>query len=281
VRPLERKVCVITGASSGIGEASARALAGAGASVVLAARRHDELARCADEIGSRATWVRCDVTRIEDLEALRDRVAETHGGCDVLVNNAGVPGRGRFTDLSLDRIRLVTETNLFAVMACTKVFLPMLLQARGHVVNVASLAGRYALPGTSVYTAAKHGVVAFSESAYDLRAAGVRVTAVCPGLVQTEGFRHVRPPKLLTITAEEVAKKIVRVVREGRVGTVCIPAWAGPLAAVQLLAPGPYRFVAGRIADRYWARQTTDDEDTIPMGGGLGARRSRLRESPG
>jgi uncharacterized protein len=146
------------------------------------------------------------------------------------------------------------------------------------VVNVASLAGRYAVPGTSVYTAAKHGVVAFSESAYDLRAAGVRVTAVCPGLVQTEGFRHVRPPKLLTITAEEVARKIVRVVRQGRVGTVCIPAWAGPLAAVQLLAPGPYRFVAGRIADRYWARQTTEDGGHDPEGSGLGGEKSQARK---
>jgi NAD(P)-dependent dehydrogenase (short-subunit alcohol dehydrogenase family) len=249
------KVCIVTGASSGIGEATARALARAGATVVLAARREDLLARFAEEIGERATWMRCDVTRQEDLQALRDHVAETHGRCDVLVNNAGVPGGGRFADLSIERIRLVTETNLMSVMVSTKLFLPMLLEAKGHVVNVASLAGRYALPGASVYTAAKHGVVALSESLSYTTESGIRVTAVCPGLVHTPSFPHVRPPRLLTVTAEQVAQRIVRVVGEGRVGTVCIPAWAGPLAAVPILAPRLFRFVAGWIAERYWSRQ--------------------------
>jgi short-subunit dehydrogenase len=253
---------VVTGASSGIGEATARAMARAGAAVVLAARREDLLARCADEIGPQATWVRCDVTSLEDLLALRDHVADSHGRCDVLVNNAGVPGGGRFVDLSIERIRLVAETNLVSVMTATKVFLPMLLDARGHVVNVASLAGRYALPGASVYTAAKHGVVAFSESlSYNTELPGVKVTSVCPGFVQTDGFRHERPYRLLTISAETVAERIVRVVKEGRTGSVFIPAWAGPLAAVPILAPRLFRFVAGVIAERYWSRQEVQGSD--------------------
>jgi short-subunit dehydrogenase len=256
VRPLEGKVCVVTGASSGIGEASARALAGAGAAVVLAARRQDELARYADEIGNRATWVRCDVTRIEDLEALGEHVAEAHGRCDVLVNNAGVPGGGRFTELSLDRIRLVAETNLFAVMACTKVFLPMLLRTGGHVVNVASLAGRYALPGASVYTAAKHGVVAFSESLYhELAPLGVMVTAVNPGLVATEGFVPADSPlwrdriaRPFIMPPQRVARAIVDVVRHRKGPEVSVPRWLGAPQAARILAPPLYRAALGRIA---------------------------------
>jgi short-subunit dehydrogenase len=256
VRPLEGRVAVVTGASSGIGEASARELARAGASVVLAARRQNELVRCADEIGDRATWVRCDVTRIQDLEVLRERVAETHGRCDVLVNNAGVPGGGRFTELSLDRIRLVTETNLLAVMACTKVFLPMLLQAHGHIVNVASVAGRYALPGASVYAAAKHGVVAFSESLYqELAPFGVVVTAVNPGLVATEGFIPADSPlwrdriaRPFIMPPHRVAKAIVDVVRHRKGPEVSVPRWLGAPQAARILAPSLYRAALGRIA---------------------------------
>lgn len=255
------KVCVVTGASSGIGEATARALARAGAAVVLAARRADRLAGVTAEIeaaGGTASWRVCDVTRLDDLEALRGHVDDSHGRCDVLVNNAGVPGRGRFADVSLERIREVTATNYLAVLICTKVFLPMLLESRGHVVNVASLAGRYALPGASVYSAAKHAVVAFSESvSYDLARQGVRVTAVCPGFVDTEGFPHPSAPSFLTFTAEQVSRRIVEVIESGRVGTVSIPAWAGPLASSQVLLPKLYRLAMTRIAGQArWKRPT-------------------------
>ena len=248
------KVCVVTGASSGIGEATVRALARSGAVVVLAARRADRLAAVAEEIeaaGGRASWRACDVTALEDIEALRGHVEQSHGRCDVLVNNAGVPGGGAFADLSLERIRLVTETNYLSVLTCTKVFLPMLLASRGHLVNVASLAGRYALPGASVYAASKHAVVAFSESCYDLRARGVQVTAVCPGFVDTEGFPHLNAPRFLTFTAEQGAQRILEVIKRRRAGTVYMPAWAGPLAAVQALAPPMYRLLAGLGARRY------------------------------
>ncbi|MGH2545340.1 MAG: SDR family NAD(P)-dependent oxidoreductase [Actinomycetota bacterium] len=255
------KVCVVTGASSGIGEATARELARSGAVVVLAARRADRLAAVAGEIegaGGRASWRACDVMVPEDIEALRGHVEESHGRCDVLVNNAGVPGGGAYADLSLERIRLVTETNYLSVLTCAKVFLPMLLSSRGHLVNVASLAGRYALPGASVYAASKHAVVAFSESCYDLRAQGVRVTAVCPGFVDTEGFPHRSTPRFVTFTAEQIARKIVEVIGRGRVGTVYMPAWAGPLSAVQVLAPPLYRLVVGLGAQRYGPRVHSD-----------------------
>ena len=238
---LAGKVCVVTGASAGIGEATARALATTGAKLVLAARREDRLEEIADELGEEASAVRCDVTRVEDLEALRDEVVRRHERCDVLINNAGVPGGGWFADLSLEQLRLVTATNYLSVLYGTRVFLPLLLESRGHVVNVASLAGRYALPGAAVYTASKYAVVGLSESlSYT---SDFRVTAVCPGFAETERFRAREMPGFLTIAKEAVADKIVEVIRTGRVGTVHIPAWAGPLAAFQSLTPRLYRAV--------------------------------------
>jgi short-subunit dehydrogenase len=262
VTQLDGKVCVITGASSGIGEATARLLARKGSTVVLAARREEVLEKLAGEIrerGGTASWLRTDVARQEDLESLRDHTLKEHGRCDVLINNAGIPGGGTLATISLERLRSVTETNYLSVLLGTKIFLDALIESRGHVVNVASIAGRYALPGAGVYAASKHAVVALSESlAYDQSLDGVRVTAVCPGFVNTEGFPHEKPPGFLTITAEQVAARIAKVIRKDEVGTVCIPAWPGPLSAVQVLAPPLYRFAAGIGARRYTPRVHSD-----------------------
>ena len=255
---LHGKVCVVTGASSGIGEATARALARAGATVVLAARREDLLKRLDEEIrerGGTATWVRTDVTREEDLRALRDHVLSEHGRCDVLINNAGIPGGGRFADLSVERMRLVTETNYISILVATKVFLDPLLSSHGHVVNVASLAGRYALPGASVYAASKHAVVAFSESLHhELRPRGVMVTVVNPGLVVTEGFFPKDSPiltdpltKPFFMKPERVARAIVDVIRHRRGPEVSVPRWLAAPQAARLLAPPLYRAALQRL----------------------------------
>ncbi|HCP62323.1 MAG TPA: oxidoreductase, partial [Actinobacteria bacterium] len=178
-------VAVITGASSGIGEATARAFVREGAAVVLSARREDRLRALASELssgGGRAVAVACDVSERAQVEALADRVKTEFGRCDVLVNNAGVPGGGPFAEMSMDQAELVTRINYLGVLYGTKAFLPMMLAAgRGHIVNVASLAGRFAVPGSSVYSATKHAVVAFSESLhYELSPRGILVTTVNP-----------------------------------------------------------------------------------------------------
>jgi short-subunit dehydrogenase len=250
------KVCVITGASSGIGEATAKALARDGATVVLAARREDRLRDLAEIIAKRggtASWRRCDVTRIVDLEALRDHTEREHGRCDVLINNAGIPGGGRFADLSLDRIDKVTATNYLSVLYATKLFLPMLLEAKGHVVNVASLAGRYALPGATVYTASKHAVVAFSESLYyDLQPEGVMVTAVNPGIVTTEGFTHPelerdRLYRTFAMKPERVARAILDTIRDRRGPEVSVPRWLAVPQTFRVLTPPLYRAAVTRL----------------------------------
>jgi short-subunit dehydrogenase len=179
------------------------------------------------------------------VEKLPGIVKELTGSpTDVLVNNAGVPGGGAFLDLSHEQIDAIVAVNLQAVLHATRAFLPgMLRRGRGHIVNVASLAGRFAPPGTSVYTATKHGVVAFSESLhYDTEPAGVHVTAVNPGLVATEGFPQHGLPKRFVMPAERVAEAIVHVVHDGIAPEYSVPRWIAPFQVFRVLTPPLYRW---------------------------------------
>jgi short-subunit dehydrogenase len=244
---LRGSVAVVTGASSGFGELTSKLLAKVGVSVVLAARRVERLDALVGEIegrGGRALAVKCDVTEIADLQRLRDRVDEEFGRCEVLINNAGIPGGGRFEELSLEQIEQVIRVNLLGVLFCTKVFLPMMLeQRRGHIVNVASLAGRYATPGASVYSASKHGVVAFSEALYyELAPRGILVTSVNPGFAATEGFPQGRLPSAIVMPAAKVARAIVDVVKKGKAPEVSVPRGMGVWEAFRVLTPPLYRW---------------------------------------
>jgi short-subunit dehydrogenase len=244
---LSGATAVITGASAGIGEATAVAFARRGTRVVLAARRLDRLEELAERIqehGGTALAVRCDVGDPKQVAALPVVVREAFGRCDVLVNNAGIPGGGEFADLSLEQIEEVVRVNLLGVLYGTRAFWPaMTAQGRGHVVNVASLAGRFATPGASIYTATKHAVVAFSEALnYEGEPRGVLVTAVNPGFVPTEGFPATDRPSFLTLTPDRVAGAIVRVVREGIAPELMMPRWVGPLQGFRVLTPGLYRW---------------------------------------
>ncbi len=244
---LKNAVAVVTGASSGIGEATAIALARRGAKVVLTARRKERLDDLADRIeraGGRALAIRCDVTDREQLASLPAVVNEAFGPCDILVNNAGIPGGGMFVDLTYEQIERVVNVNILGVMYGTRAFLPgMVKRGRGHIVNVASLAGRFTTPGASVYGASKHAVVAFSESLfYEVEQQGVLVTAVNPGFVVTESFplEDMNPRILLSL--ERVAGAVVRVVRDDIAPELSIPPWISPLQAFRVLTPPLYRW---------------------------------------
>jgi short-subunit dehydrogenase len=233
---------------------------------VASARREDRLNELVEDIrarGGEATAVACDVASREQVLELARCVQEAHGRCDVLVNNAGVPGGGAFSSLSWEQIERVVRINYVGVLSCTNAFLPAMLSAgRGHIVNVASLAGRFAIPGSSVYSSTKHAVVAFSEALYyEVEPRGVLVTSVNPGLVATEAFPHrdaiERGRKVLS--PDRIAELIVDVVKRGRAPEVSIPRSVAALQIVRLLAPPVYRFALKRAA-RSSVRPTKVDE---------------------
>lgn len=253
---LRGSVVVVTGASSGFGELTARRFASEGANVVLAARRLDRLEEIASALQDddvRARAVRCDVTDVDDIGSLRDAVRGEFGRCDVLVNNAGVPGGGRLADLSVEQIRQVMNVNALGVMLTTRLFLDMMLEhGRGHIVNVASLAAYFAAPGTSVYSASKHAVRAFSEALYyELQPLGILVTSVNPIFAKTEGFPMTNTPKTLQVKPDTVARAIVDTVKRGRAPEVNVPRGVPLLQTFRILTPPLYRWGVRGVTRRF------------------------------
>jgi len=187
---MSTRIAVVTGASSGIGAATARQLAGAGFTVVCAARRADRIEALAAEIGGRA--VVCDVTAAASVAALADAVGPR---LDVLVNNAGgAVGLAPVAEADPDEWRRMYEVNVLGLMQVTKALLPALVASgAGTIVNVGSTAGRIAYEGGAGYTAAKHGTKVVTETLrLELFDQPVRVSEVAPGMVRTEEFSLVR-----------------------------------------------------------------------------------------
>ena len=181
---LNDKVVIITGASSGVGEAAAHAFGRAGAKVVLAARSREKIESVAQAIGGLA--VPTDVSRIGDLQGLVDRTLAAYGRIDVLVNNAAANARGDLDTLDPQSIAAVIDTNLKAPLLLTRLALPHLRASKGVIVNVASIAGHVPLPHESPYCASKWGLRGFTFALrQELKSAGVAVCVVSPGPIST------------------------------------------------------------------------------------------------
>jgi NAD(P)-dependent dehydrogenase (short-subunit alcohol dehydrogenase family) len=211
---LAGKVAIITGASSGVGEAAVHAFAKAGARVILAARSGDKIASLARQVGGLAAPT--DVSRFDDLQALVDRALATYGRIDVLVNNAAANARGDLDTLDPLGIATVIDTNLKAPLLLTRLALPHLRASKGVVVNVASIAGHVPLPHESPYCASKWGLRGFTFALrQELESAGVAVCVVSPGPIATpfvlDDLEHV--PDLVfsqpILTAEQVAAAVL------------------------------------------------------------------------
>ncbi|HVM69853.1 MAG TPA: SDR family NAD(P)-dependent oxidoreductase, partial [Gaiellaceae bacterium] len=214
-----RRAAVITGASSGIGEAIARSFARRGWRVVLLARRRERLEPLAAELGGE--WELLDVGDRDAVDRVAAAVLERHPRIDLLVNNAGIPGRGDFFALDPERIEAVLRTNYLGSVWCARAFAPG-LQPGCHLVNVVSVAGTVAFAPAGPYAASKHAQLAFSRSlAALLGPKGVQVHTVLPGFVETEGFpqRAVLASRLFrraVIGPDDVAEHVVDVVEKGR-----------------------------------------------------------------
>jgi clavulanate-9-aldehyde reducatase len=194
---LSGQVVAVTGASSGIGEATALACAGAGAAVALAARRADRIEGLADRIageGGRALAVQTDVSEEAQARAFIERTHAELGRLDVLVNNAGVMLLGPVQGAPTEEWRRMIDANVYGVLYCTHAALPLMSgQGSGHIINVSSVAGRVARAGIGVYNLTKFGVGAFSEALrQECVPLGVRVTLIEPGAVATELASHNR-----------------------------------------------------------------------------------------
>jgi NAD(P)-dependent dehydrogenase (short-subunit alcohol dehydrogenase family) len=244
-----RRIAVVTGASSGIGAEIARALAAQDWHCVLLARREDRLRELADEVGGE--YELGDVTDREALAA----VASRHPRVNLLVNNAGIPGRASFLDAEPEQIERVMATNYLGSIWCLRAFLPALeAAAPSDVVNIVSVAGAVALPASGPYAASKHAQLAFSRAtAAQLRRRGVRVHTVKPGFVETEGFpqsRLPRPARRLVIGPANVAAHVVASLEHGR-GETTVPRYYGIAGVVQALAPNVLsRGMANRIGSQ-------------------------------
>jgi clavulanate-9-aldehyde reducatase len=223
---LDGRVAVVTGASSGIGEATARALSEAGAAVALGARRADRLEAVADSIDGRTLVREVDVSDEEQATRFVTDAAQELGGLHILVNNAGVMLLGPVADQTTDDWRRMIDVNLLGLLYCTHAALPLMGQNHaGDVVNVSSVAGRRAAAGAAVYNMTKFGVHAFSEALrQEALHAGIRVTTVAPGFVETELQGHNTHPLVRramerdreqigeVLKAEDIAREIVHAV---------------------------------------------------------------------
>ena len=238
---------LVTGATGGIGQAIARALASRGARLILTGRRVDILEPLAKELSGRA--LACDLSNREDVERL---IAEA-GSVDVLIANAALPASGVLTELQQDEIDRMLEINLRAPIALARALAPAMIERRrGHAVFVSSLAGKAASPASSIYSATKFGLRGFAlASREDLRPYGVGVSVVLPGFIRDAGIfadAHVELPRGVgTRSPEDVAGGVIRAIERNRAEVEIAPAFLRFGASFAGLAPTAAAAVSRRL----------------------------------
>ena len=222
----KNKVVLITGASSGIGKQTAIEFAKLGSNIILVARRKNKLEQVENELKKfnvNTLVCTCDVSKKDQVEKMSKIVLEKFNSIDILVNNAGFAIYGSVYDLSINDIESQMETNYFGMIYCTKNFLPLMLEKKsGHIVNVASVAASFGLPGIASYCASKFAMLGFSEGLkHELSGTGVGITVVSPIMVKTDFFDHPSFEKMpkyspTSLNSKTVAKVIVKAANSSR-----------------------------------------------------------------
>ena len=251
MQDLKGATAIVTGGSRGLGPYIARALAREGMNIALAARDGAKLESVQKEIealGVRALSVPTDVNQPEDRARLIERAASELGPIDLLVNNAGVEPTSAFVDIAESAITDTIQTNLTSCLLLMRLVLPdMVARKRGHVVNIASMAGKIPIPYDSVYSATKFALVGVSHAVRsELRGSGVGLSVVCPGFIDEAGMyadavdeTGVSAPAIAgTSKPEQVADAVVRAVKHNVAEVIVTPITGRPLAAAAALVPG-------------------------------------------
>ena len=222
---LNSKVVVITGASSGIGEAMAKLYAQMGAKVVLGARSEEKLKQLTEQIisaGGQATYSVTDVTVAEECKQLIDKAVDTFGGIDVLICNAGISMRAIFDDVDLSVLHRLMDVNFWGTVYCSKYALPYLQQSKGSLVGISSVAGLHGLPGRTGYSASKYAMTGLLETIrIEKLKKGLHVMVACPGFTASnvrfsalvaDGSQQGSTPREegKMMTAEQVARIVAR-----------------------------------------------------------------------
>jgi NAD(P)-dependent dehydrogenase (short-subunit alcohol dehydrogenase family) len=213
------KTALVTGASRGIGRAIASRLGRMGASVAICSRSRDEIERAATALrdeGITALPIVADVTRAEDVQRMMEQTCKQFGEIEILVNNAGVGLFGAFYERTEADWNTVLDTNLKAVFLTSRAVAPgMIRLGRGHIINISSLASKSAFSGGAIYCASKWGLMGLTASmAEDLRAHGIRVSAICPGSVATEFSPHAGRNPATLLQPEDVAHAVAMLVSQ-------------------------------------------------------------------
>ena len=239
-RYLNGKVVVITGASSGIGEAMAREYSKMGAKVVLGARREEELRRVADEIkaaGGEVAYAACDVVSEEGCKRLIDTAIDNFGGIDVLICNAGLSMRALFDECDLKVLHRLMDVNFWGTVNCTKYALPWLQKSKGSLVGISSVAGIHGLPGRTGYSASKYAMTGFLDTIrVENLKKGLHVMTACPGFTASnvrfsaltaDGTQQGETPRneAKMMTPEQVAHIVARGIHRRK--RLCLMEWEG------------------------------------------------------
>ena len=275
--PPRSRVMLVTGASSGIGEATARRLAREpSAELVLIARREERLRALAASLGEqRVSWVAVDLVDEDAPARIRDHVTERHGRLDLLVNNAGASWRARFADGGYENVRRTMAINFDAQVRLTEALLALLRSsAPSAIVNVASTAAWVARAGTGAYSASKSALAGWSDSLWaEEHANGVHVGLVLPGFISTEGFPQSelteKPWTRWAVSTPEKAAEAIVQAGLGRKPERYVPRPYALAAALRILAPGLVRRVLG--GDAAAVMTTTTGADMAERRNGTGS----------